>query len=400
MSILPIGLNLESKPVTVIGAGAVAARRVMKLAAAGAVVTVVAPEATTAVETMAARGEVAWERREWSDGDLEGAWFAVAATDSPEVNAAVAEEAERRRVWCVRSDAGDESGAWMSASVTVGDVTVGVNATRNPKRAMAVRDEVERVLEAGAVALGPEKRRGQVTLVGSGPGHPGLITVAGLAALRQAEVVVTDHLVPQELLAELSGDVELIDAAKIPYGRQTGQDEINRLLVEHAQKGKAVVRLKGGDGFVFGRGAEEMDACAAEQIPVRVVPGVSSSLAGPVSAGVSVTERGVVHDFTVISGHVPPGHPNGLTDWRSVAGLTGTLVLLMAVKNRAAIAEALMEHGKAGDTPVRVVENATTPRQTELSTTLERLGDEEVSSPAVIVVGPVAGRARELPSIG
>ena len=150
---------------------------------------------------------------------------------------------------------------------------------------------------------------GRVTLVGGGPGDPGLLTVAGLEALRTADVVLYDHLAPLACLDECPSGVLLIDVGKIPGGRATSQQRINELLVEHALAGRHVVRFKGGDSFVFGRGGEEVIACAEAGVPVAVVPGVTSAVAGPALAGVPVTHRGVVQAFTVVSGHVPPGHP-------------------------------------------------------------------------------------------
>jgi uroporphyrin-III C-methyltransferase / precorrin-2 dehydrogenase / sirohydrochlorin ferrochelatase len=262
-----------------------------------------------------------------------------------------------------------------------------------------LRDQVARGLRTGEIAAERGRianRPKGVALVGAGPGEPDLITLRGLEVLRQAEVVVSDRLAPQELLDLLPDGVEIVDAAKLPYGRHTTQEQINAVMVERALEGKFVVRLKGGDGFVFGRGAEELDACVEAGVPVQVVPGVSSSIAGPAAAGISVTERGVVHDFTVVTGHVPPEDSKSLVDWGALGRSNGTLVLLMAVKNRAAIARALIRGGRDSATPVRIVENATTKNQTVRAATLATLGETEANHPAVIVVGAVAGRAREL----
>ncbi len=232
-----------------------------------------------------------------------------------------------------------------------------------------------------------------VTLVGGGPGDADLITVAGLRALMAADVVVTDRLAPRDLLAQLDPGVELVDAAKIPRGRSTKQDDINALLIDRAIAWKHVVRLKGGDGYVFGRGFEEVLAIQEAGIPVQVIPGLSSPVAVPALAGIPVTHRGLVHDFTVISGHLPPGHPNSLVDWRALGQLTGTLVLIMAVQNASAIADTLVEHGRRGDLPAAVVCDGSLPTQQVVTTTLNRLGDsiasEDLKPPAVIVIGDV-----------
>jgi uroporphyrin-III C-methyltransferase/precorrin-2 dehydrogenase/sirohydrochlorin ferrochelatase len=234
-----------------------------------------------------------------------------------------------------------------------------------------------------------------VTLVGGGPGDPGLITVRGQQALAQADVVVADHLAPQSLLAWLSPEVEVIDASKLPRGRSMAQEQINALLVEHALAGRRVVRLKGGDPFVFGRGMEEWQACLAAGVRVEVVPGVTSAISVPALAGIPVTHRGMTHEFVVVSGHVPPGHPESLVDWAAVGRLRGTVVVLMGVDTAQAIAASLIEHGRAPSTPVAIISDGSTPNQRVLRTTLAglfaTLVDEEICPPAVWVVGDVVG---------
>jgi uroporphyrin-III C-methyltransferase/precorrin-2 dehydrogenase/sirohydrochlorin ferrochelatase len=219
--------------------------------------------------------------------------------------------------------------------------------------------------------------------------------VRGRQAVATADVVVADHLAPQGLLAELPVGVEVIDASKLPRGRAMAQEQINALLVDRARAGKRVVRLKGGDPFVFGRGYEELQACAAAGVPVEVVPGVTSAIGVPGLAGVPVTHRGMTHEFVVVSGHVPPGHPASLVDWAALGRLRGTVVVLMGVDTGPAIAAALVEHGRRADTPVAVVSDGATPTQRVLRTTLAglaaTLADEGVRPPAVWVVGDVVG---------
>jgi uroporphyrin-III C-methyltransferase/precorrin-2 dehydrogenase/sirohydrochlorin ferrochelatase len=211
---------------------------------------------------------------------------------------------------------------------------------------------------------------------------------------------VADHLAPQALLSSLPPEVEVIDAAKLPRGRFMAQEQINRLLVEHALAGRRVVRLKGGDPFVFGRGMEEVEACAAAGVPVEVVPGVTSAIGVPGLAGIPVTHRGLTHEFVVVSGHVPPGHPQSLVDWPALARLRGTLVVLMGVDTAPAIAAALVEHGRDPGTPVAVVSEGSTPNQRTVRTTLAGLAatvaEEGIRPPAVWVVGEVValGAAR------
>jgi uroporphyrin-III C-methyltransferase/precorrin-2 dehydrogenase/sirohydrochlorin ferrochelatase len=237
-------------------------------------------------------------------------------------------------------------------------------------------------------------------LVGGGPGDPGLITVRGRQAVAQADVVVADHLAPLALLASLPTDVEVIDASKLPRGRSMAQEQINALLVEHARAGRRVVRLKGGDPFVFGRGMEELQACVAAGVAVEVVPGVTSAIGVPGVAGIPVTHRGLTHEFVVVSGHLPPGHPQSLVDWPAIGRLRGTVVVLMGVDTAPAIAAALVKHGRPPETPVAVITDGSTATQRTVRTTLAGLPrvvtEEAIRPPAVWVVGDVVdlhGRA-------
>ena len=269
-----VGLALTGRRVVVVGGGTVAQRRLPGLLAAGADVEVIAPTVTPAVEGMATARELRWTARPYRPGDLEGAWYALAATDDPAVNAAVGAEADRARVFCVRAD---DAPAGSAVTPAVGDhdgLTVGVLAGGRPRRSAAVRTALLEALQAGVVSADEdvEPVRPGVALVGGGPGDPELITVRGRRLLARADVVVTDRLGPRDLLDELGPHVEVIDATKIPYGRAMNQARINELLVEHARAGRFVVRLKGGDPYVFGRGFEEVLACAEAGVPVTVVP--------------------------------------------------------------------------------------------------------------------------------
>ncbi|WP_222262382.1 uroporphyrinogen-III C-methyltransferase [Modestobacter marinus] len=403
-AVYPVGLRLSGRRVVVVGGGQVAHRRVAGLLEAGADITVVSPEVTPALEALVGPGAVTWHARRYADGDLAGTWYAVAATDDPAVNAAVAAEAERARVFCARADDRAASSVWTPAVGRQGDLVVGVHGGGDPQRAVSVRDAVLAGLTDGSIAdrtsRAPADAPGSVVLVGGGPGDPGLVTVRGRQAVATADVVVADHLAPQALLASLPAGVEVIDASKLPRGRSMAQEQINELLVAHAQAGRRVVRLKGGDPFVFGRGWEEVEACAAAGVPVEVVPGVTSAIAVPGLAGIPVTHRGMTHEFVVVSGHVPPGHPQSLVDWAALGRLRGTVVVLMGVDTAAAIAASLVEHGRDPRTPVAVVTDGATPTQRTLRTTLAGLprtiADEGVRPPAVWVVGDVVslGAAR------
>ena len=235
---------------------------------------------------------------------------------------------------------------------------------------------------------------GSVTLVGGGPGDPGLVTVAGREAIESADVIVTDRLAPLAALAWARADVEIIDVAKIPGGRSTSQDDINQLLVEHAKSGRHVVRFKGGDNFVFGRGGEELLACLDAGIRTRVVPGVTSAIAAPALAGVPVTHRGLTQGFTVVSGHVPPGHPDSTLDYAALARSGATIVVLMGVRTLGAICAALVEGGLAPTTPAAVVADGTMPSQRVVRATVATIDAEAAAAglgaPAVAVIGTVA----------
>ncbi|GAA1973064.1 uroporphyrinogen-III C-methyltransferase [Nocardioides panacihumi] len=390
----PSGLRLAGRRVVVVGGGHVAQRRIPALIAAGAEIEVVSPQVTPAIEGMLGSGELRWTRRGFEAADLEGAWYAVCATDDEVVNEAVSAAAEERRIFCVRSDDALAATAWTPAVGRHGGVTVAVLSNREPRRSATVRDEILAGLRDGS--LDARHQRPQtpgVILVGGGPGDPDLVSVAGRKALMEADVVVADRLAPRELLSQLPSDVELVDVAKLPRGRSAQQEEINRVIVERALAGKSVVRFKGGDSFVFGRGYEEVIACRAAGVPVTVIPGLTSPVAVPGMAGIPVTHRGVAHEFTVISGHLPPGHPESLTNWSAVAGLAGTLVLMMAVENAPAIASALLQAGRPTATPVAVVCDGTMPTERTVLATLgtlaARLEQESVKPPAIIVVGEV-----------
>lgn len=423
----PLALNLAGKRAVVVGGGAVALRRVRSLLAAGAHVEVIAPvidDELAGLDGLAELDEpgeldeparpdepagldepagqtVLVRRRRYRDGDLADAWLAHAATSDALVNAAVAAEADRRRVWCIRADDAAASAAWVPAIARHGDVTVAVTAGGDPRRAQRLRAAVALALAEGSLPLRRHRRRsvGCVALIGGGPGDPGLITVRGRRLLAQADVVVVDKLAPRDLLAELDPDVEVIDAGKAPHAHNLTQEQINSLIVSRALAGQRVVRLKGGDPFVFGRGAEEALACVRAGVPFEVVPGVTSAVAVPAYAGIPVTHRGVTQDFAVVSAHLDPSQPGAAVDWAALATGPGTLVLLMAVAHLEQVADELIKRGRAASTPVAVISDGTTPRQQVLTSTLGQVAADaarqDIRPPAVVVVGEVV-RLREL----
>ncbi|GAA3565270.1 uroporphyrinogen-III C-methyltransferase [Microlunatus spumicola] len=340
----------------VAGAGADALGPVRSLLNAGAVVRVVGHAPVDSLVDLAERGQIGLERRSPSPVDLGAAHLVVVA--DPALDEAV-------RAWCVE----------------LGIPLVGSRRSEAPS---------------------PVRRQGSVVLVGGGPGNPGLITVAGLAAVRGADVVVTDRLAPLAVLDEAPAHAEVIDVAKIPRGAFTSQERINELLVEHARAGKRVVRLKGGDPFVFGRGGEEWQACVEAGLPVEVIPGVSSALSGPALAGVPLTHRTLTQGFTVVSGHLPPGDPGSTLDWGALARSGTTLVVLMGIATLPAITAELVAQGMTATTPAVTVMEAGLPGQRSVTGTvadIARLGEEAaVRAPAVTVIGQVAGLSLQSPA--
>jgi uroporphyrin-III C-methyltransferase/precorrin-2 dehydrogenase/sirohydrochlorin ferrochelatase len=415
------GLDLRDRRVVVVGGGLVAQRRLPTLLDAGARVELVSPEATPAVEGMAQANELRWHRRRYLDGDLADAWYVLALTDDVQVNAAIVAEATQRRIFCVRADDGTAgtastpaSGEWNGLRIAVASGHLSrrspTSGGRDPIRVASVRDGVLDWLRSGAgdqLLNRPGARSGSraelpgiglpgVALIGGGPGDPELITVRGQRLLGQADVVVVDRLGPRALLGELAPEVEVIDATKLPRGRFMAQEAINACLIEHALAGKFVVRLKGGDPYVFGRGSEEFEACVAAGVPVTVVPGLSSAIAVPALAGIPLTHRGVAHEAVIVSGHLPPGHPESLIDWTALGRLSGTIVVLMGVQNLPTIAAVLRENGRPGNTPVAVVQDGSMPAEKTTIGTLDSIGriaDEAgVRAPAIIVIGGVVAQ--------
>lgn len=236
---------------------------------------------------------------------------------------------------------------------------------------------------------------GKVTLVGSGPGGLGLLTIKGREAIDAAEVVLYDQLPGKEILSTLPEGAELIDCGKHGGDHTLEQDEIEALMVERARQGKRVVRLKGGDPFLFGRGGEEMETLRAHGIEVEVVPGITSAIAVPESVGIPVTHRRFASQVTILTGHEDPTKGESALDWQLLAKSRGTIVVLMGVKNLPKIAAALIANGKDADTPVAIIERGMRPDQRVTAGPLGEITDRArqrgVKPPAVIVIGEVAG---------
>nr|WP_216645307.1 uroporphyrinogen-III C-methyltransferase [Isoptericola halotolerans] len=391
-------MRVHGRLVVVVGGGPVAARRVRGLLDAGARVRVVAPALSEGLAALVADGTVEHRPRGYTVGDLDGAWLVHTATGDPAVDTAVAADAEAARTFCVVASDAAAASAWVPAVTRLEDVTVAVHAGRDPRRAVRLRDAVAASLAAGELPLRRVRARlddsrgedggtrpGRVALVGGGPGAPGLVTGRGRRLLASADVVVVDRLGPRSLLTTLADDVEVIDVGKASGNHPVPQERINELLVEHARAGRDVVRLKGGDPYVFGRGGEEVAACRAAGVEVEVVPGVTSAVSVPAAVGIPVTHRGVAAGFSVLTAHEALDDVPGGTDH--------TLVLLMGVTRLARTAEALVSAGRPAETPVAVVEDGYGPRQRvtlgTLATIAGRAAAAGVQPPAVTVVGDV-----------
>ena len=417
-----LGLSLAGRRVVAVGGGPVTARRVRDLVAEGALVEVIAPELDPALHELVSEtgpsssagpvatgsrsaGAATWTARGYAGpADLDGAWLVHVVTGDPAVDAAVAADAEARQIWCVAAGAAETGTARVPARGTVptatGPVSVAVHAADDPRRAARLRDDLEvhlagraaAYLSSGVVDLRAARARGGwVALVGAGPGDEGLLTQRAVALLASADVVVTDRLVPRSVLASLPADVRVIDVGKSPQHHPVPQERINEIIVEEALAGRGVVRLKGGDPYVLGRGGEERLACEAAGVAVEVVPGITSAVSVPAAAGIPVTHRGLARGFTVVTGHEEiPQLPTGSDH---------TVVLLMGVATLRSTAALLVEHGRAASTPVGIVERGWTADQRVTLGTLADIADraEEVgvASPAVVVVGDVVTLAHD-----
>jgi uroporphyrin-III C-methyltransferase/precorrin-2 dehydrogenase/sirohydrochlorin ferrochelatase len=373
--------------------------------AAQATVTLVSPTAVAALEDLADRGQIEWLARPYERGDLRDAWLAMACTGEASVNEQVQAAADEARIFCLRADDASGASAWMPATGRSGRATVSVHGDRDPHTAAALRDAALAAVEV-ALRQDPHLRAqrrarvagsGMVILVGGGPGDPELLTLKGFQALADADVVVVDRLAPLAVLDGLREGVEIIDVSKIPRGRFTPQEEINDTLVSRAREGRVVVRLKGGDPFVFGRGMEEVIACKEAGVPVEVIPGVTSAVAAPELAGIPLTHRGISQGFTVVSGHAAPNDPRSTLDWAALARGGTTLVVLMGVETVRSISAALLDAGRDPDTPLAAVMDGGLPSQKVILTTLANVAGSGpppgLHPPAVIVIGAVAAFA-------
>ncbi|MGM7665810.1 uroporphyrinogen-III C-methyltransferase [Microbacterium sp. A93] len=390
-----LGVSLSGRQVLLVGGGAVAARRLGRFLADGAVVRLVAPQLAPQTQALVDEHGVDWVERGFDANDVEDVWLVHTATGDTAIDREVAALCEQRRVFCINASDGAHGSARMTAQTTSGDVIIGVASAvgADPRRTAGVRDAIDGLLESGRLPLRRRRaaRAGRVDLIGGGPGPVDLMTVRARRLLAEADVVIADRLGPTSaVLAELDPDVLVIDVGKRPHHHPVPQEQINALLVEHATAGKRVVRLKGGDPFVYGRGGEEVIACQQAGIPVEVTPGLSSAISVPQAAGIPVTHRGTASAVHMVNGQGEVSE----TTLRSLADAEVTTVMLMGVAALPRAVHAARAYGIRDDLPMAIVENGHTPTQRTTRSTLGAVVADAaavgVTNPAVIVFGEVA----------
>src|SRR6266542_3330518 len=393
----PAFLDLVRRRVVVVGGGQVATTKVSALLPCQAApLLVVAPHASAFIREQPA---VEWRAREYQASDLDGAEYVFAATDDRALNARVAADARARKIPVLAVDDVPNCDFIAPAIVRRGDVVIAISTGgRSPAMARRVRehlDATERLLSKLERTLFDSPKTGLVSLVGAGPGDPELLTLKALRRVQAADAVVHDRLVSAEVLAFASPHAERYDVGKSAHGGGSTQRDIERLLIDLACQGKRVVRLKGGDPFVFGRGGEEALALARAGIPFEVVPGVSAALAAPAAAGIPVTHRGLSSSVTIATGHDTSAH-----DWHALAQTSGTLVFMMAVEHLDTICAQLIGHGRPTSEPAAIVQWATTSKQHIVLASLGGIApaarEAGIEAPAVLVVGPTAALSGRL----
>jgi uroporphyrin-III C-methyltransferase/precorrin-2 dehydrogenase/sirohydrochlorin ferrochelatase len=453
----PLFLDLRDRLVVVVGGGTIAERKAALVAESGARLRIVAHSLTPALAALRDLGTLEHVAREFSVEDLDGARFVVAATDDRVVNRAVGVAAERRGVIANVVDDLEASTAILPAIVDRSPIIVAVStggaapvlARRIRARLESTIDEslgrvaaflaawrgriraaipdatarrrlYDRLLDgpvADLVRLGRPAQAGEllathlarggadadlaagrVTLVGAGPGDPGLLTLRALRALQEADVILHDRLVSREVLALARREAEQVEVGKSGQGHSVQQSSINELMVRHARAGRRVVRLKGGDPFIFGRGGEELEHLRAHEIPYEVVPGVTAAPACAAYAGIPLTHRDHSGSVRFVTAHCRESLD--ATDWRSLAAARETLAVYMGVAMLPVLRAELLRHGRAPSTPVAFVENGSRPEQRVVVGTLEHVEDlalaAGIGSPALLIVGEVAALASRL----
>ena len=460
MDYLPIFLKVEGRPCLVVGGGKVAARKIALLNRAGARITVVSPTICDEVESLVTDGTVTHAEREFLEGDLDDMVLAIAATDNEAVNRSVFEMAKQCRIPVNVVDNPELCSFIMPSIIDRSPVQVAVSTGgASPVLARLLRARLESFIPAAYGRLAQlvdefrqtvkqqfsdsEQRRyfwenilqgrvaellfaghedkartalqeaigdadahfkdpGEVYLVGAGPGDPDLITFRALRLMQQADVVVYDRLVSEPILDMVRRDAELIYAGKARDKHTLTQESINHLLVRLAKEGKRVLRLKGGDPFIFGRGGEEIETLAEEGIPFQVVPGITAASGCASYAGIPLTHRDYAQSCIFVTGHLKDGSVD--LDWDSLAKPAQTVVFYMGLHSIPVLSKELISHGMPGDTPVALVQQGTTRNQRVYIETLESLSDlserEQIKPPTIIIVGDVVSLQEKLSWFG
>lgn len=444
MDHLPIFCQLRGRACLLVGGGDVAERKARLLLDAGAQLTVNALSFIPQFTAWAAEGMLTLVEGEFSETLLDECWLAIAATDNDAINQRVSDAAEARRIFCNVVDAPKEASFIMPSIIDRSPLMVAISSGgTSPVLARLLREKLESLLpqHLGHVAKfagqlrsrvkrhfatmserrrfweklfvndrlaqslanqnmaavesiteqmlnEPLDNRGEVVLVGAGPGDAGLLTLKGLQQIQQADVVVYDRLVSDEIMNLVRRDADRVFVGKRAGYHCVPQEEINQILLREAQSGKRVVRLKGGDPFIFGRGGEELETLCHAGIPFSVVPGITAASGCSAYSGIPLTHRDYAQSVRLVTGHLKTG---GELDWANLAAEKQTLVFYMGLNQAAAIQEQLIAHGMQADMPVALVENGTSVQQRVVSGTLSQLGDlaQQVKSPSLIIVGRV-----------
>jgi uroporphyrin-III C-methyltransferase/precorrin-2 dehydrogenase/sirohydrochlorin ferrochelatase len=459
MDNLPLFFRLHARPVLLVGAGDAAVAKARLLLAAGADVQIVAPAGLDAIADWAEAGRVRWDHRKFDPADVKGMTLVIGATGDYDTDEEVAAAAREAAIPVNIVDRPDLSSFIVPSIVDRSPVTIGISTNgTSPVLARRLREQIETLLPAnlgrlarfldsfrGAVKAkfdsfdsrrrlwediidGPIARdvlaghepvareamlsrinrrqgdtpvTGHVDIVGAGPGDPELLTVKALRAMQDADLVVYDRLIGDGILDLVRRDAERIYVGKARSNHSVPQDRINDLLVAQARAGRRVVRLKGGDPFVFGRGGEEIERLRAAGVSAAVIPGITAATGCAASAGLPLTHRDHASAVTFVTGHGVDGDPD--VDWAALSGSRHTLVVYMGVSRAGRLATQLMEHGRAPETPIAIIENGTRPDERVLVGTLESVPSlvrtARVGAPALIVIGEVAAladAAREL----
>ena len=444
MDHLPIFCQLRNRDCLLIGGGDVAERKARLLLDAGARLTVNALAFAPQFQAWADAGALTLAEGEFDESLLDNSWLVIAATNDDAVNSRVSAAAEKRRIFCNVVDAPQQASFIMPSIIDRSPLMVAVSSGgTSPVLARLLREKLEAILplHLGQVAayagklrgrvkqtfasIGERRRfwekffgndrlaqslanrddravadtterllgepldnRGEVVLVGAGPGDAGLLTLKGLQQIQQADIVVYDRLGSDDIMNLVRRDAERVCVGKRAGYHCVPQEEINQILLREAQKGKRVVRLKGGDPFIFGRGGEELETLSGAGIPFSVVPGITAASGCSAYAGIPLTHRDYAQSVRLVTGHLKHG---GALEWRNLAADSQTLVFYMGLNQAPTIAEKLMEHGMATEMPVALVENGTAVTQRVVTGTLRELGAlaQQVESPSLIIVGPV-----------